>query len=294
MTAGFSHRVAKTLVRRLGGDPRALMDAFCARSIRAAVRERGLGEMVERLRTTVPDNSAQESRAYVDTPFMEIKRRSLQAEQCKAILEALAGQRSATVVDIGDSAGTHMLYLKALTAGHMALDTLSVNLDQRAIDKIKARGLPAALCRAEEVTERGLVDKVDLMTSFEMVEHLHNPALFFRRLAKRSSCARMVVSVPYLRRSRVGMHHLRHGLSEPQYAEDVHVFELSPEDWTLLLLHSGWRVVRSTIHYQYPRCWGPLSWLLAAFWRRYDFEGFWCATLERDTSRSDLYRDWEE
>lgn len=294
MTAGPIHRIAKAVVRRCGGDWRALAEAVSARSIHAAIRENGLSDMVEQLQTIVPNMSAQESRACEDTPFMAIKRRSLQAVQCQTMLEALSGHSAATVVDIGDSAGTHMLYLKALTAGRIDLTTLSVNLDPRAIDKIRARGLPAVLCRAEEVTERGLVANVDLMTSFEMVEHLHNPALFFRRLAKRSPCTRMVVSVPYLRQSRVGLHHLRQGFADPQYAEDVHIFELSPPDWTLLLLHSGWRVASSTIHYQYPRRWGPLSRLLAAFWRRYDFEGFWCAILERDASRSDLYCDWEE
>lgn len=285
--------LAKRLLQGVGVDPRAFVDRFCAWSVGAAAYENGLDGMMRRLREIVPDMSAQESRAYVDSPFMEIKRRSLQATQCQLMLDTLHGMPAATIVDIGDSAGTHMLYMKALVAGVTKLETLSVNLDERAIAKIKARGLPAILCRAEDVVGRGIVDNVTLMTSFEMVEHLHDPVLFFWRLAQKSQCTKMIVSVPWLRCSRVGMHHIRHDFADPQYAEDVHVFELSPDDWTLLMLHAGWRVVESRIHYQYPR-WPVLGWLLALFWRHYDYEGFWCAVLERDLSRSDQYQDWEE
>jgi hypothetical protein len=108
----------------------------------------------------------------------------------------------------------------------------------------------------------------------------------------------MVVTVPYLKKSRVGLHHLRHGHHKKVFAEDVHIFELSPEDWTLLILHSGWKVVYSEIYYQYPRM-IPLvipllSPMFSWYWRNIDFEGFWGAILKKDTTISDYYQDWDE
>ena len=74
------------------------------------------------------------------------------------------------------------------------MDTLSVNLDPRAVEKIKARVLERFLCRAEDLDLPGV--DIDLFTSFEMVEHLHNPAIFFHRLAKKSSCRKILITRP--------------------------------------------------------------------------------------------------
>ncbi len=243
----------------------------------------------------MPDISNQESSEKDKfNDYLELKRRSLQAFQCKMMLKALEGlpHGNLTVADIGDSAGTHMLYLKELSKGKYDIDTISVNLDPRAVEKIRARGLRAILCRAEEL-DMG-EKKVDLFTSFQMVEHLHNPAIFFRRLAKKSPCKTMVITVPYLKNSRVGLHHIRSRSWKPVFAEDVHVFELSPEDWTLLLLHSGWKVVYDEIYYQYPRKIPAISTALSWYWKKLDFEGFWGAILEKDTTLSDCYKDWED
>lgn len=100
-----------------------------------------------------------------------------------------------------------MLYLKELTKDSFEIKTLSINIDQRAIEKIKARGLDAMLCRAEKLDLGN--EKVDLFTSFEMVEHLHNPAIFFRRLTKRPGHDKILITVPYMKNSRVGLCHIR-------------------------------------------------------------------------------------
>ena len=197
------------------------------------------------------------------------------------------------VVDVGDSAGTHMMYLKELLGPEREVDTISVNLDPRAIEKITSRGLKACLCRAEDLQFTD-GEGIDLTTSFEMVEHLHNPAIFFRRMALRLPCNRMLITVPYLKRSRVGLHSIRNQSTKSVFAEDEHIFELSPEDWTLLMLHAGWKVVHDEIYYQYPQKIPVVSPVLSRYWRRIDFEGFWGAILERDRAYSDLYKDWEE
>lgn len=288
-------RLFKRFLNFFGIDVKKLFEGISKFSIQLALLQNRQRELLKKLREIVPDISNQEeSEKDTFNDYWELKRRSLQAFQCNMMLKAIedlpAG--SLTVVDIGDSAGTHMLYLKALTKGKFDVDTISVNLDQRAIEKIKARGLKAILCRAEELDLEE--KKVDLFTSFQMVEHLHNPAIFFRRLAKKSLCDRMVVTVPYLKKSRVGLHHLRHGQHKKVFAEDVHIFELNPEDWTLLIRHAGWNVVYSQVYYQYPRRIPLLFSPLSLFWKSMDFEGFWGAILVKDTEFSNLYLDWEE
>lgn len=288
--------VIKNAVKKLGLDKGKLLEGLSAWSIRKAYAENDdLHSIAVRLMEIVPDISKQEESGR-DTfnNYWELKRRTLQAFQCRMMMYALENCdiEEITVVDIGDSAGTHMLYLKALAKEKFQLDTISVNLDPRAIEKIRARGLQAFLCRAEELD---LGDrKVDLFTSFQMVEHLHNPAIFFRRLAVRSDCERMLITVPYLKRSRVGLHHVRNKSRKMIFAEDEHIFELSPEDWALLLLHSGWKVKSSQIYYQYPRRWPVARAVLSWFWKNTDFEGFWGAVLEKDMTYTNAYQDWED
>jgi len=264
-------------------------------SLRQAIKEQKMVSMVEKLRKIVPDISQQEStESEVFNDFCELRKRSLQAFQSLCMLDVLetfpAG--NLTVVDIGDSAGTHMLYLKNLTEGKFDVNTISVNLDERAIKKIEQRGLKAILSRAEDLDLKS--QNIDFYTSFEMLEHLHNPSIFLHRLAKKGKGKRLIVTMPYLRHSRVGMHSIRRQWNKKIYAEDEHIFELSPEDWTLLFAHSGWKVVKEKIYLQYPKKWPGISQLFKYFWRTADFEGFWGAVLEKDSTYSDLYQDWED
>lgn len=285
----------KNVFMAFGISPRKSFEMFSKLSLRGALFENGYGVLVEKLRKIVPDISEQESREKETfNDYWELKRRILQAFQCAMMLKTLErfSSDNLTIVDIGDSAGTHMLYLKGLTKGKFRIDTISVNLDPRAIKKIEARGLRAILSRAEDL-DLGK-SKIDLFASFQMLEHLHNPAVFFYRLAMKSPCNKMVITVPYLKNSRIGLHYVRNGCDEIVFAEDEHIFELSPEDWTLLILHSGWRVVYSEVYYQYPRWLPVISQLLSWYWRKTDFEGFWGAILEKDTTFSDCYQDWDD
>lgn len=288
-------KIIKRALVAIDMEPKKVFERLCKASISLSLKQEGLDKLVGQLRVIVPDISSQEE-IYKSSlnDYLELKIRGLQAFQCKMMLKAIGEIPSAsiTVVDIGDSAGTHMLYLKELLKNERQLETISVNLDPRAINKIKARGLKAILCRAEELD---LPDKhIDMFTSFEMVEHLHNPSIFFRRLAKRSSCKKMLITVPYLKQSRVGLHNIRHNSKKEVFAEDEHIFELSPSDWELLLLHSGWKVVYSNVYYQYPKKIPLLNTMFACFWRKFDYEGFWGAIIEKDISFSDCYKDWEE
>jgi len=264
-------------------------------SIYAALAGSGSLELVKRLRRIVPDISKQqESDKSSFDSYLELKRRGLHAFQCFLLLKSLEGFRKEKIrfVDIGDSAGTHICYLKDLIAGRFEIDATGVNLDPRAIEKIKSRGIKAILCRAEDLDLNG--SEVDLFSSFEMLEHLHNPAIFLHRLAKKTKKSKLVITVPYLNKSRVGLHNIRNKTDNDISAENEHIFELSPKDWELLMLHSGWKVVFSKIYYQYPRHLPVLSRVIRSFWRMADFEGFWGAILEKDASFSERYKDWEK
>lgn len=282
-------------LRLLGLEPQTIYKKIGMWSLCKAINQSGLYPLVERLREIAPDISDQESSGK-DTfdEYWELKRRAQQAFQCALMLKLVNSihSKKLTVADIGDSAGTHMLYLRELTKERFSIDTVSVNLDPRAVEKIRKRGFKAILCRAEELD---LGDQhVDIFTSFQMVEHLHNPTIFFRRLAKGSKVDKMIITVPYLKASRVGLYRVRDKKSKNISAEEEHIFELSPQDWTLLFLHGGWKVLHSQIHYQYPQKWPIISLILKLFWRHSDFEGFWGTILEKDTKISDLYQDWDE
>ena len=115
-------------------------------SIRMCIAENGYEELLEKLKKIVPDISNQEeSEKESFNDYWELKRRALQAFQCSLMLKALEyfSGNNLMVVDIGDSAGTHMLYLKALTKERYCIDTISVNLDPRGIEKSERRGLKA-------------------------------------------------------------------------------------------------------------------------------------------------------
>ena len=262
----------------------------------SALNEQGYKKLIVDLRKIVPDISNQHSSSK-DTfkEYHELKMRGMHAFQCLLMFKALDYHKNfinkINVVDIGDSAGTHMLYIKNLMKDQFIIDSYSLNLDPRAIKKIKSKGLKALLCRAEDL-DLG-EQKIDLFVSFEMVEHLHNPSIFFRRLAKKSNGDKIVITVPYRRRSRVGLNYLRNETKKKVYAENVHIFELCPEDWTKLILHSGWRVIYNEIYYQYPRKLPLLRKIFAWYWRKTDYEGFWGAILEKDLTYTELYQDWE-
>ena len=291
-------RIAQKGLSPSGIDLKRFLERISHWSLVNAAKQQELYGLLDVLRKICPDISRQESRENaIFNAYWELKTRALQAFQCKLMLKTVKSfsKDKLLIADIGDSAGTHMIYLKELCGDKVDFETVSVNLDPRAIEKIRGRGLKAVLKRAEDIEPEDIEGgRVDLFTTFEMVEHLHNPAIFFRRIAKRHPCDRMLITVPYLRQSQVGLHYIRNGPKEIYWAEDEHIFELSPADWTLLLLHSGWKVTFSKIYYQYPRRWPTISSLLRWYWQVSDFEGFWGAILEKDTTYSDLYQDWED
>jgi len=129
-----------------------------------------------------------------------------------------------------------------------------VNLDPVAVQKVRDRGQEAILSPAEELDPTA--DAVDLYASFETLEHFSDPLRFLHRLAVDGHADTMVFTVPYRRASRFGGWELdvpEAELPEEMSPEDVHIFELSPRDWSRLARLAGWRVVHQSIYRQYPQ-----------------------------------------
>ncbi|MHB9073518.1 MAG: methyltransferase domain-containing protein [Desulfobaccales bacterium] len=264
-------------------------------SIRSAAREQHLDRLSKRLAEIVPDLTSQYTTFSIDTDFLQAKVRTLHAFQIDLVIKAInyiPPKESLYLVDIGDSSGTHLLYLNAILKNEVRfasdnLKCLSVNLDPIAVEKISSRGIEARLCRAEDLYENYKI-KADLILSFEMLEHLSDPISFLSILSEKSVSEYFVLTVPYLSQSRVGLHHIRHGQNRVVYPENTHIFELSPDDWKLIFQHAGWKVVEEAIYRQYP--FWSLWVLMKPIWKKLDFEGFYGVILKRDRTWAELYQ----
>lgn len=281
-------------------DRKRIAFGILARCMKAAWREQGITDMVACCREILPDISDQYTVGFDSETFRtfwEPKLRGMHAFQSSLMLEAIRVLPKAwdlTVVDIGDSSGNHSIYLRGLTAPGVIGRVISVNLDPVAVQKIRAKGQEAIHCRAEGLD---LGDRnIDLYMSFEMMEHLRSPLDFLHDLAQAGRGDHLLVTIPYVRRSRFGGDILRKAaagggnVKAKMTAEEVHLFELSPEDWQLMARFAGWHSVFTRIYRQYPR-YSPWR-VLTPVWQRFDFEGFFGMLLKRDSTLADQYADW--
>lgn len=130
-----------------------------------------------------------------------------------------------------------------------------------------------------------------------MLEHLTDPIRFLHSIAETkqkagiSPCERFIISVPYMKTSRVGFWHIRENdNSVQQNAETVHIFELSPQDWQLLVKFAGYKIVNDSLYLQYPK--NNLLFFTKYLWKKQDFEGFYIMELEIDNKWSSSYSSW--
>ena len=220
--------------------------------------------------------------------FWDEKVRFEQAFQISLVNRVIEEFDAPFIVDIGDSSGTHIQYLQRLHGDRKQMRCLSVNLDPAAVQRIKQKGIDAIHARAEELDKYNIA--ADIFMSFETLEHVMNPAQLLHELSSKTKARYLIITVPYVAQSRVGLHHIRHGRRDGIGAETTHIFELSPEDWRLLAMHSGWKVSYAQIYLQYPK--RNLMRLTKPLWKKFDFEGFYGMILMRDDSWSSLYKDW--
>jgi len=274
-------------------------------SLNSTNKQAGRLGMIEKITAIVPNISDQFSTWTVEmkNTYDVTKIRSIHAFQISLALFALEKTSNEvpksvlSVVDIGDSSGTHVRYLKELysDSNNKRAEFISVNLDSDAVEKISRKGGRAIEARAENLHETpGYNQHPDLYLSFQTLEHLFDPVSCLRGLASNSSANYFVVTVPYVNRSRVGLKHLRKphtvGRFKAINAENTHIFELSPDDWKLIFRFAGWKPIHEEIFYMYPA--KHLLWYFRYALRRYDFEGFYGVILQKSLEESDLYTDW--
>lgn len=266
---------------------RFLMSLYL-KSLNSTVKEQGLDMLREKLRDIVPDITNQYTLFKVDNPYIEANVRNMHAFQISLVDKVMPFFRSPTIVDIGDSAGTHLQYIMSIYNKTHKINSLSVNLDKEAVARIKNKGLNAINARAEELEKCNTL--ADIFLCFEVLEHLSDPVNFLYNLSINTKAEYIVLTVPYRRKSRVALSHIRDKRPEAVHAENTHIFELSPEDWKLLMRHAGWDIFTEKIYLQYPLR-NPYR-LTKYLWRKYDFEGFYGVILKRDSAWSSKYLDW--
>lgn len=267
---------------------REIWQLFLKTSLEKAAKQQKLKNIADKLAEIVPDITNQYSTFKIDNPYLRTKVRNLHAFQISLVNETIREFEEPVIVDIGDSAGTHLQYIIGLHSKNKKIQCLSVNLDAQAIEKIKQKGLEAVNARAEDLHKYNI--DADIFLCFETLEHLMNPCHFLHELSTKTNAKYMVITIPYLKNSRVGLYHIRGGALRNVYAEHTHIFELSPKDWKLLVRHSGWSISQERIYLQYPK-WG-LFWFTKDLWRRSDFEGFYGMILTKDDTWSSKYMDW--
>jgi hypothetical protein len=265
-----------------------LLECLWLQSLKAAAQQQSLSGLIKKLERIVPDLTHQYSRVNLDNEYLVTKVRNMHAFQLRLIGRVINEIQDVTIVDIGDSSGTHLQYVKEFFLKNRKHRCLSVNLDKIAVEKIKAKGMEAIQERAEDLCKHNI--SADIFLSFEMLEHLMNPCSFLHNLSTKTQAKYLIITVPYLRVSRVGLDYVRNNWKEKVDAEGTHIFELSPGDWKLVFQFSGWHVYYEEIYRQYPCC----HWLTLTrkIWRKYDFEGFYGVILTRENSKSSQYIDW--
>ena len=259
-------------------------------------KEAGRQELVKELQEEVEDLTKQYTTFDISTPLQVAMVRCLHAFQVELIqiTSSYRKKKDIDVVDIGDSSGTHLKYLqREQLFPNVNMNALSVNLDPEAVRKIQENGLKAIHCRAEELVGHPEYKgrNVDMFLSFETLEHLFNPISFLKAIADSQGDAYFVLTVPYIKKSRVALHQIRDGSKADMYAENTHIFELSPEDWKLLFQLSGWKVEHESIFRLFPR--KNILVLASLIWKRFKFDGHYGCVLSKDDTFSNRYKSWD-
>lgn len=230
----------------------------------------------------------------VDNKEVEQRIRLLMAAETifvkKAIERIVEIEGRCSYADVGDSDGSIRLLLNK----YYNVDKLSyvgINLQNSAVEKIRSKGLDAICADALSLSDQEI--HYDVVSVFETLEHLPDPIGFLKGIRKVTD-RRLIVSVPFIRHSRVGLAYLskkwlRQWPEEKKPTiENTHIFELSPKDWKKLFLHTGWKADREWKLMMFPSN-RPSRLILQPFWRFVSFEGFWFVSLYKDSEYSSQY-----
>lgn len=242
------------------------------RSLILALNQQNYKDLYWGLERMIPDVSDQYNDLKVgDSDYLKINVRGMHCFQMDLVFGLVGSEKRLGILDIGDSCGNHIQYVKKWFP-EKDVWSISINPDIRACNKISDKGMSAVCAKAEDIHRNG---KFDLVFMFETLEHISDPIGVLKSLSK-MNIGKMVITVPYVRRSRVHLKNWRQ-----KGIEDIHIFELNPVDWKALFDYCGWSVKKEKIYYQYPP-FLPFNYLLKWLWRWVDYEGFYGVVLEKE------------
>ena len=227
----------------------------------------------------------------VDDAETEARIRFLVAAECafveRAIADVVARTGHCTFADVGDSDGSVRVVMEEVF-GRESLATTGINLQPTVVRRMQDMGLDAICEDAIEVGKRGV--RYNVVSLFETLEHLPDPIGFLKAIGAVVE-DRLVLSVPYVRQSRMGLRYLdvNWPAGDAPTIENVHIFELCPVDLRRLFRHCGWRVEREAVFKQFPT-WSPVGWVLSVYWRLSSFEGFYFVSLIKDDTDASRYQ----
>jgi 2-polyprenyl-3-methyl-5-hydroxy-6-metoxy-1,4-benzoquinol methylase len=194
--------------------------------------------------------------------------------------------REVTYADVGDSDGSVRLLLSEFFAAE-ELNTIGINLQPQAVEKMKKQGLNAICADAMKLGEKQI--HYDFVSLFETLEHLPDPIGFLKGIQPIVK-EELIISIPLIVKSRVGLKYLspKWRTNKKATIENQHIFELSPVDWEKVFNHAGWKIIREEKLKMYPD-YSPHRLILQPYWRYMSFEGFWFVALKKDTTYSSKY-----
>ena len=269
--------------RKIKNIVKYILQLILIKSINRACKNKGLSKIREKLIATVPNISDSRTNYEVNSPYLQTAFRTMDAFQIKLFSDLHNYVKIKSVVDIGDSDGRHSIYIKELFNENIY--TVSVNLDEKAISKIRSKGLIAIHDRAENINKH--IEDIEAGICFETLEHITDPITTLHTIAEDTSIEYLVITVPYMKNSRVALQHIRKERIDKVHAENVHIFEFCPNDWELVFKHSGWKVLKSEIYREFSY-FNPLKFFLKLI----THEGFMGYILVKDNKYSSLYNDW--
>jgi len=204
----------------------------------------------------------------------------------KEIDGILESKEGCSYADVGDTDGSVRLLLEK-SFSKEKLSSVGINLQENAVEKIKKRGLDAICADALSLGDMG--NNYDIVSAFETIEHLPDPIGFLDRI-KSVINNRLILSVPFIRHSRISLAYLSDKWPEGKKPtiENTHIFELSPLDWEKIFLHTGWKIENEWKLMMFPST-GFSRFILQPYWRFVSFEGFWFVSLSKYNKYASQY-----
>jgi 2-polyprenyl-3-methyl-5-hydroxy-6-metoxy-1,4-benzoquinol methylase len=201
----------------------------------------------------------------LDEPASQNVVRSFSIDRIRFIQDSLKDEKISTVLDIGDSNG---LFLRSLKK-----DGISVNISDETTRYLKSKGLEVVKADIEHLPFRQ--GSIDLVLSFETLEHVKNPVLVLEEVERvcTNSC---ILSVPYVENTYINR-------AGNEYGERFflhHIFEFNPADFKNIVKLTPLSLVRDERAVVLDGRASLLHRLVFFFWNRFVEKDTFCGCFK--------------